>query len=113
MTSIPVGTVDNVTLHAKWKSDTYTVTFLNYNGALLKEEKVSFGQSATAPNEPVKIGSVFNGWDVAFNYVVSDVVITATFIDDTSVEENAIVITSYSIHYTKLYEPRICGSRKV
>ena len=58
----------------------HTVTFVNYNGAVLKTETVPTGGSATPPANPSRTGYVFNGWDGVYTNVSSDVTVTATYI---------------------------------
>ena len=67
----------------------YTVTFVDYNGEILKTEIVEGGRSATAPADPVRSGYAFAGWDKAFDNVTSDLTITATYTQST---EPTIVI---------------------
>ncbi|WHY94817.1 InlB B-repeat-containing protein [Neobacillus cucumis] len=47
----------------------YTVTFVDYDGTVLKREEVVDGGSATAPEVPVHEGRTFDGWDTDFTNV--------------------------------------------
>lgn len=58
---------------------TYTVTFVDWNGTILKTQEVEQGSSATAPNNPTRDGYNFTGWDKTFNNVTSDLTITAQY----------------------------------
>lgn len=69
--SNPVQTTNKVT--------TYTVTFKDYDGTVLKTEKVEKGKAATAPVEPKRENFNFAGWDKSFNKVTADLVVTATY----------------------------------
>ena len=60
-------------------SATYTVTFRDHNGNVIKTEVVEWGQPATAPDDPVRDGYYFAGWDKDFGNVTSDLEITATY----------------------------------
>ena len=64
---------------ATYKINEYTVTFKDYNGAVLKTEKVESGKAATAPAEPTREHYKFAGWDKSFSNVTSDLVVTATY----------------------------------
>ncbi|MBS5395018.1 MAG: InlB B-repeat-containing protein [Clostridium sp.] len=58
---------------------TWTVTFKDDDGTVLKTEIVDEGTGATAPTEPIKDGHTFAGWDVMFDNVTGDTVVTATY----------------------------------
>jgi uncharacterized repeat protein (TIGR02543 family) len=58
---------------------TYTVTFKDYDGTVLKTETVEEGHAATAPANPVRSGYTFTGWDVPFNNITSDLIVTAQY----------------------------------
>lgn len=47
----------------------YRVDFLDYDKSVLKTERVGYGQSATAPEDPVREGYEFKGWDKEFSYI--------------------------------------------
>ena len=48
-------------LYAKWNANIYKVIYKN-NGAVLKEQPVEYGRTATAPSAPQKKNHVFAGW---------------------------------------------------
>ena len=58
---------------------TYTVTFKDHNGAILKTETVEKGKAATAPAAPAREYFTFAGWDKSFDNVTADLVVTATY----------------------------------
>ena len=58
---------------------TWNVTFQDEDGTVLKTETVDEGTGATAPTEPTKEGHTFVGWDVAFDNITGDTVVTATY----------------------------------
>ena len=59
--------------------NTYTVKFLDYDGTVLKEEKVEISKSATAPSVSSRTGYDFIGWSKEFNNVTSDLIIIAQY----------------------------------
>ena len=61
---------------------TYTVTFKDYNGTVLKTEKVESGKGATAPAAPTREHYNFAGWDKTFSRVTSNLIVTAKYTTD-------------------------------
>ena len=64
---------------AQYSINTYTVTFKDWNGTVLKTQQVQYGGAATAPANPTRTGYTFTGWDKAFNNVTADLVVTAQY----------------------------------
>ncbi len=59
---------------------TYTVTFLDWNGTVLKkQENIKSGTAATAPAAPSRDGYTFVGWDKSFSRVTEDLTVTAVY----------------------------------
>ncbi len=58
---------------------TYTVTFQDYDGTVLKTQTVQRGKAAEPPADPTREEYIFNGWDKAYDNVTSDLVVTATY----------------------------------
>ena len=56
-----------------------TVTFVDYDGTVLKTEEVAYKESATAPEDPVRVGHQFVGWDHSFINVTKNLTITALY----------------------------------
>ena len=69
----------NATYTAMWQSITYTVRFIDYDGALLKSEQVSHGGNATAPASPSRDGYTFTGWDRGYTNVTANITVTALY----------------------------------
>ncbi len=70
---------------------TFTVTFKDWDGTVLKTQKVNAGSSATAPADPTRNGYTFSGWDKKFNNITADTVITATY---TEITDPTIIVES-------------------
>ena len=64
---------------AQYSANTYTVTFKDWNGTVLKTQQVQYGGAATAPANPTRTGYTFTGWDKAFTNVTADLVVTAQY----------------------------------
>lgn len=58
--------------------DTYTVTFVDETGAVLKTESVEANGAAVAPELPEKIG-YSAAWDVDFSNITADTTVTAVY----------------------------------
>jgi len=72
--------VGYMTLVAEWALKKYTVTFVDWDGTVLNEQIVEHGYGAEAPEEPVREGFRFTGWDLPFGYVTGDMTVTAMYI---------------------------------
>ncbi|MBO4353797.1 MAG: leucine-rich repeat protein, partial [Clostridia bacterium] len=69
----------DLTVKAQYKIITYTVTFVDDNGKIIKTQKVPYGSSATAPEPPIKEGLVFYGWNKEFDHVTEYITVTAIY----------------------------------
>ena len=69
----------NLVVTAQYSINTYTVTFKDWNGTVLKTQQVQYGGAATAPANPTRTGYTFTGWDKAFTNVTADLVVTAKY----------------------------------
>ena len=73
-------------------SVSYTVTFKDWDGSVLKTQTVASGGSATPPSNPTRDGYTFSGWSGNYTNVTADVDIKAQYTknssggDDTSVK---------------------------
>jgi uncharacterized repeat protein (TIGR02543 family) len=72
--------LSNLIIEAQYIEKTkIKVTFLNWNGSILKEEQVYENESVTPPEAPTRIGYDFIGWDRSSNKIVEDTIINAVF----------------------------------
>ena len=67
---------------AQYSANTYTVTFKDWNGTVLKTQQVQYGGAATAPANPTRTGYTFTGWDQAFTNVTANLVVTAQYVQN-------------------------------
>ncbi len=70
--AIPATITADTTIKAVYTPKTYTVTFFDKDGGVLKTETVKHGEAATAPEAPVIVGQNFTNWSVSFSAVTSD-----------------------------------------
>lgn len=69
----------------------YTVTFKD-GDTVLKVQTVGEGEAATAPEAPKKEGYTFDGWDLAFGNVTSDLTVSAKWVKEEK-------ITTYTVTF--------------
>jgi fimbrial isopeptide formation D2 family protein/uncharacterized repeat protein (TIGR02543 family) len=58
---------------------TYTVIFKDYDGSVIKTQKVEYGKDATAPKDPTRAGYTFTGWDKSFTNVTKNLTVNAKY----------------------------------
>ena len=61
------------------KNPVYTVTFIDYDESVIAEVKVEEGKDAVAPDDPIREGYHFTGWDKAFDNVTADLTVMAKY----------------------------------
>jgi uncharacterized repeat protein (TIGR02543 family) len=83
------------TLYAQYVVNTYTVTFIDWDGNVIKTETVEYGQSAIAPPNPLRSGYTFEGWDKDFTNITDDLIVTAQYTMDLS----QMYLLSYTVEY--------------
>ena len=74
--------------------ESFTVTFKDYDGSVLKTETVESGKSATAPSAPTREGYTFTGWDKSFDQITEDLTVTAQYKVVSSSTEPTVTVDS-------------------
>ena len=77
--TMPAHDVEIDVLYYLYVAPTYTVTFVDWNGAVIDTQVVSEGEAATAPTDPTREGYTFTGWDKDFSNVTEDITVTALY----------------------------------
>ena len=62
-----------------YEKETYTVTFIDWNGAILDIQIVEEDKDATPPANLIRAGFIFSGWDKDYTHIQSDLTITALY----------------------------------
>lgn len=55
------------------------VTFVDYNGNVLSEQSVKYGENAVVPSTPSRYGFTFSGWSGSYTNVKSNQTVTAQY----------------------------------
>ena len=76
-----------------YTANTYTVTFVDWDGTVLSTQTVEHGGSATPPADPTREGYTFTGWSGSYTNVTSDVTVTAIY-----------YVNSYTLTINYVYE---------
>jgi uncharacterized repeat protein (TIGR02543 family) len=66
-------------LYARWTIESYTVTFIDFDDAVLSTQQVRYREEATAPSIPVRSGYSFTGWSQGFDEITSATTIQAQY----------------------------------
>jgi uncharacterized repeat protein (TIGR02543 family) len=69
----------NLTVTAQYSINKYTVTFVSYNGGVMKTQSVNYGANATAPASPKRSGYTFTGWNKNYTNVKANMTVTAKY----------------------------------
>ncbi|WP_313076843.1 InlB B-repeat-containing protein [Lacrimispora sp.] len=84
----------SVTVYAHWVRNSSEVVYKDWNGDVLITQEVAIGADATPPEDPVRTGYTFIGWDKQFKNIQSNTTITAVYTADnykqTSEEKNNV-----------------------
>ena len=79
-----------------------TVTFVDWDGTVLQTTTTRPGMSVTPPEDPVRPGYEFRGWDSQeYGWVITDLTITATYYED------MYTVRFYDFDGTRLSEQQV------
>lgn len=81
---------EDLIITAVYKINRYRVEFLDWDNTLLMSDSVDWNNSANAPEDPIRIGYTFIGWDKDFSNITEDLTITAQY--ELGEDANFIVI---------------------
>ena len=80
----------NITVTAEYTINTYTVTFVDYDGTVIDTQTVDWNTGATAPDDPEREGYEFTEWDVPFDTITADTTVTAQYDELTVLEDEDV-----------------------
>lgn len=99
--------VEDMAYPAIYEVETFTVTWRDYDGTTIRTEQVRYLDDAFPPEDPVRVGYIFIGWDKDYLEITADMVITAEYevvvltseikIDDISIINGDLVPVVYSL----------------
>ncbi len=69
---------EDITITALYKINRYLVQFVDWDGSIIKEDSVNYGNSASAPT-PSRQGYTFIGWDKDFSNIIEDLNVMAQY----------------------------------
>ena len=110
--------VDGVCSCGDTKDVFYNVTFVDFDGNILKEMEVKKNESAIAPSSPSRDGYEFIGWSTDFSTIVSDTIIVAQYQDVKDkikvvfIDYNGDVLKQLFINENDYFEAPIVPYRK-
>ncbi|MBQ9140655.1 MAG: leucine-rich repeat protein, partial [Lachnospiraceae bacterium] len=84
----------------------YTVKFLDHDDTVLKEEKVSEGESAQPPTNPTREGYLFTGWRPDYTNITGDTTIYAQY-EKIDSEDSKFIVRFIDFDDTILYTQKV------
>lgn len=96
--------------------ETFTVTFKDYDGTVLKTETVTVGKDATPPAEPVRADYNFAGWQGSYTAVTANVEVIATYTEKgsytvTFMDYNGLVLDTVTVKEGKTATTSVTPTR--
>ena len=68
-----------ITLYAIWKVNSYQITFLDYDKSIIQQSKLDYDSEFIIPEDPIRKGYTFIGWDKELSTVKEELDITALY----------------------------------
>ena len=93
---------------------TYTVTFTDGLGNVLKTQTVSYGYDASPPSNPTRDGYIFAGWSGTYTNITSNQTITATWTQNTFIVkfyDRGTLLKTETVSYGGSATPPSVGQR--
>lgn len=73
----------DTTLYLKYDINSYNVEFVDYDGMIISNQSVAYGESALLPEAPTREGYVFTGWDTDEHVAVTeDITVNAVYVPE-------------------------------
>jgi len=72
----------NITLYAIWEINKYLIGFYDYDDSLILEKFLNYGEKISNPDNPIRLGYTFQGWDNKESIVEKDLIIKAKYNKD-------------------------------
>lgn len=71
---------EDITITATYRlADSYIVKFVDWDETVLSEQTVAYNTGAIAPDDPLRIGYIFDGWVGDFSHITSDFTVTTKY----------------------------------
>jgi len=94
ISEIKQGSTDDIELYAKFNINSFTVNFLDWNGELLFEQSVNYGDSTNVPSNLARLNYLFDGWETAngirvidFSNITANLTVTACYVLVTDIND--------------------------
>ena len=77
--ALPTNVTSNTTITAQYTVIYYPVTFVDWNGTVIKTQQVAYGSAATPPANPTRTGYTFTGWSSGYSNITGNLTVTAQY----------------------------------
>ncbi len=116
--TIKASFTSDTTLYARWTKNTYTVTFVDFDGAILSTQSVRFQENATPPTTPIRTGYTFIGWNGSYMNILMNTTLQAEYQEATEgiifeERDEGYIVAGYEGSSTSITIPSIYNGRAV